>query len=171
MGKPELLLQHLDEWMIRWRHYQHQDDWKIEMERQSARRFNYGAGLATLGALGMYTMAPATVNRIFGPPHFFDVGVDVQWKNFVRTTLNSTRRYNPNGYARVLFMGIPAYFVTAGGEHFADQRRLDKYLAANTVFGEQARRLVKNGKIEEMLAVKIQAPLPEAEMKIYPQQA
>eukprot|EP00758_Cryptobia_borreli_P015047 Tbor_TRINITY_DN5983_c1_g6::TRINITY_DN5983_c1_g6_i1::g.18656::m.18656 len=168
MGKPELVLQHLDEWMIRWRHFQSQDDWRIEKDREFTRRLNYGIGIGIAGSMGMYTMAPATVNRIFGPPHFFDIGIDVEWKNFVRRTLNGTRRYCPNGYGRVLFMGIPTYIAVAALEHFAESNRLNKYLKADTVFGEQARRLVNTGKIEEMLAVRLQAPLPENEMKIYP---
>lgn len=170
MGKPELVLQHLDEWMIRWRHFQHEDDWKIEKSRQSSRKFNYGLSLGVLGAAGMYSMGRATVNRTFGAPHFFDIGVDVQAKTFIKNTLNGCRRYTPMGYGRVLFMGVPAYLTLYFTEHRAEQKRLDSYLASNTVFGEQARRLVKTGKIEEMLAIKIKAPLPEKEMVIYPQQ-
>eukprot|EP00744_Colponema_vietnamica_P004301 GILI01006450.1.p1 GENE.GILI01006450.1~~GILI01006450.1.p1 ORF type:complete len:170 (-),score=59.24 GILI01006450.1:163-672(-) len=169
MGKPELVLQSLDEWMIRWRHYQHEDDYAVEKKRQSSRKFNYGLALSSIVATGLYTMGRATVNRTFGAPHFFDNGVDVQWKTFWKNTLNGTRRYTPMGYGRVLFMGVPAYLIVAIGEHRAEQSRLDSYLAANTVFGEQARRLVKSGKIEEFLAVKIKAPLPENEAVIYPQ--
>ena len=47
-----------------------------------------------------------------------------------------------------------------------ETQRLQKYLKQETVFGEQARRYVASGKIEEFLPVRIQATLPAEEAKI-----
>ena len=102
LGKPDLILQELDEWMIRWRRFQTTDDLKIEQTRQNYRQRNYGISLGVFTLATGYTAAPSTINRIFGPPHFFDFGIDVQIKEGLRSLLNSRRRYTPNGLGRIL---------------------------------------------------------------------
>lgn len=115
---------------------------------------------------GLWTAGTATVNRWFGAPHFFDIGFDVAIKNKIRNTLNSTYRYTPQGFGRVAIIGLPTYFTFIGLEHWQEGRRLSAYLQQKTVFGEQARRFVNTGKIEEFLPVNIKASLPESQQKI-----
>jgi hypothetical protein len=156
-AKPELLLQNLDEWMIRWKHFQTEADWKIELAAQQRRQMNYGitgvVGVSTF----LYTMSPSTANRWFGAPHFFNIGPDVAVKDFLRNTLNSRRRYTPNGYGRMAFNFFFPFMTIAVLEHRSEKIRMQDYLKAETTFGEQARRLVKNGKLEEFLAPNIGA--------------
>lgn len=165
-NKVELKLQHFDDWMIRNRHWQHRSDWEIETTRQYQRQRN----MVLSGAVGLasaaYTMAPSTVNRWFGEPHFFDNGIDSAIKTKIRDTINGTRRFTPNGYGRVLAIGVPTYAVFAALEHYAEVGRWGKYLKQQTVFGEQARRFYKTGVIEEMLAANIGAPLPDHERQV-----
>lgn len=163
MGKPELVLQNLDEWMIRWKHFQTKSDWEIEQRAQCRRQRNYAVGAGTLVCSWLYTAAPSTVNRIFSAPHFFDMGIDVAIKDGLRNFLNSRRRFTPNGYGRLGAVFVPPYLVLAFLEHRGEQGRLNEYLAAETAFGEQARRLVKNGKLEEFLCPNVGATLPEKE--------
>lgn len=168
MGKPELVLQHLDEWMIRWKKFQTEGDWNIELRRQQARKRNFLISSGVCGALTMYTAGPATIKRQFGPPHFFDIGLDVKIKNSIMNYMLTSNRYTPTGYGRFLVVGIPTYFIFAFLEHRYETKRLRAYLQQPTVFGEQARRLVNTGKIEEYLPVNIQATLPEEEAeKLY----
>jgi hypothetical protein len=167
MGKPEITLQHLDEWMIRWRKYQTESDWQIETSRQWWRQTNYGIASAVFVGTGLWTAGTATVNRWFSAPHFFDIGIDVAIKDKLKNTLNSTYRYTPQGFGRVAIIGLPTYFTFIGLEHWQEGRRLNSYLKQNTVFGEQARRFVNSGKIEEFLAVNIKASLPESQSKVY----
>lgn len=163
MGKPELQLQYLDEWMIRWKKFQTESDWNLEKGRQSRRKRNFLLSALVGGALTMYTAGTATIKRQFGPPHFFDVGFDAKIKNSIVQFMTSRPRYTPQGYGRLLVVGLPTYLTFAFLEHRAEASRLNKYLHQDTVFGEQARRLVKTGKIEEYLPVNIQASLPEKE--------
>lgn len=165
MGKPELLLQHLDEWMVRWKKFQTRDDWNIECVRQKQRKFNFLSSCALGGVLTMYTAGPATIKRQFGPPHFFDIGIDVKIKEAISRFMLSKKRYCPTGYGRLLVVGIPTYFFFALSEHVAERNRLRSYVAQPTVFGEQARRLLSTGKIEEYLPVNIHATLTEEEEK------
>ena len=156
-AKPELVLQHLDEWMVRWKHFQTEADWKIELDAQKRRQRNYGLTIGAFTATYLYTMAPSTVNRYFGAPHFFDIGVDVAIKDFLRTTINSQRRWTPNGYARIAANFTVPFLTISFLEHSSEKKRLGQYLQIESVFGEQARRLVKNGKIEEFLAPNVNA--------------
>jgi alpha-L-arabinofuranosidase len=151
-SKPELVLQHLDEWMIRWKHFQTEDDWKIELAAQKRRQTNYGITGAVFVGSYLYTMAPATVNRWFGAPHFFNIGVDVAIKDFIRTTVNGQRRYTPTGYGRIAFNFIVPFVTISLLEHRSEKKRLNDYVKVESTFGEQARRLVKTGHIEEFLA-------------------
>lgn len=163
MGKPELKLQYLDEWMIRWKKYQTESDYQIEKSRQWWRKVDLLLSAGVGGALTMYTAGTATIKRQFGPPHFFDVGIDAKIKQSVVETMTSGWRYTPQGYGRLLVVGVPTYLTFAVLEHRREKVRLRRYLKQQTVFGEQARRLVTTGKIEEFLPVNIQASLPEKE--------
>ncbi|CAD2215556.1 hypothetical protein AGDE_05004 [Angomonas deanei] len=165
--KVELTLQYLDEWMLRWRKFQTESDWQIEKNRQWWRKADLVAGAGVMGSLVLLTSGSATIRRQFGAPHFFDIGVDVAIKNTVTNTLTSRWRYTPQGYGRLLVVGIPTYITFFGLEHFNERRRLRAYLRQNTVFGEQARRLVKDGKIEEFLPVNIKATVNKKEGGIY----
>ncbi|KAG5475294.1 hypothetical protein LSCM1_03407 [Leishmania martiniquensis] len=165
--KVELTLQYLDEWMLRWRKFQTESDWQIEKSRQWWRKANIATAGAVMGGLVMYTAGNATIRRQFGPPHFFDVGVDARIKEAISETLTSRWRYTPQGYGRLMVVGLPTFFVFAIGEHIQERRRLRAYVRQSTVFGEQARRLVQNGKIEEYLAVNIQASLPQNQKQLY----
>lgn len=165
--KVELSLQYLDEWMLRWRKFQTESDWRIEKDRQWWRQTNIGVAAGVMGGLVMYTAGSATIQRQFGPPHFFDVGVDVKIKNFISESLTSRWRYTPQGYGRLLVVGLPTYLTFIGLEHIQERRRLRLYVRQNTVFGEQARRLVETGKIEEYLPVNIQASLPQNQKRLY----
>eukprot|EP00796_Vickermania_ingenoplastis_P008739 gene8739-6145_t len=168
MGKPELQLQYLDEWMIRWKKFQTESDWRIEKNRQWWRKFDLFASAGVAGALTLYTAGTATLRRQFGPPHFFDIGLDARIKANILEYMTSSRRYTPQGYGRLLVVGIPTYLTFAVLEHRREKVRLRKYLRQQTVFGEQARRLISTGKIEEYLPVNIQATLPEEdERKLY----
>lgn len=166
-SKPELVLQDFDEWMIRWKHYQTESDFNIEVGRMKSRHFNYGVTGSVFLASVAYTAAPSTINRIFGAPHFFDFGVDVTIKETLRSTINSRRRFTPNGLARALTVFVPTYLTIAFLEHRGEKARLQQYLKQETVFGEQCRRFVKNGKIEEFLAVNVKATLPATEAVVY----
>uniref|UniRef100_A0A7S1L1M3 Uncharacterized protein n=1 Tax=Neobodo designis TaxID=312471 RepID=A0A7S1L1M3_NEODS len=158
-SKPELLLQELDQWMIRWKHFQTEADWQIELAAQKRRQMNYGiTGGVALGTF-LYTMSPSTANRWFGAPHFFNIGVDVQIKDFIRNSLNSRRRFTPMGYGRMAVLFTVPFLTIASLEHRAEKIRLQEYLKVESVFGEQARRLVKNGKIEEFLAPNVGAAM------------
>ena len=170
MSKVELFQQYHDEWMIRFRRYQTSEDFKIEVNSQSTRQRNYFIGFGTAFSLWMYTSSPASVNRRFSEPHFFDAGIDARMKEFCRSALNGTRRYTPNGWMRWCAIGLPTYFLVAGLEHSNAKTRWNAYLQADTVFGEQARRMQKSGNaaaIEEYLPVNIKATLPEADAKVY----
>ncbi|KAK7201790.1 hypothetical protein NESM_000245300 [Novymonas esmeraldas] len=165
--KVELTLQHLDEWMLRWRKFQTESDWRIEKNRQWWRQANIVTAGAVMGGLTMYTAGVATIRRQFGPPHFFDSGIDVKIKETICEFMTSRWRYTPQGYGRVLVVGAPTFLTFAIAEHFQERRRLRAYANQNTVFGEQARRLVQNGKIEEYLAVDIKASLPPNQSRLY----
>ena len=166
--KTELVQQELDEWMIRWRHYQTMDDWNIEKRHQKRRQRNFGIAAATFVGLAIYTAAPATVKRVLSPPHFFDIGFDAAIKTRLRDTINGVRRYTPNGYGRILCTYVPTYFVFQWLERRCQITRMKEYLKVETVFGEQHRRRITTGKIEEFLAVRIQASVPESEAVVYP---
>lgn len=166
MSKPELTMQHVDEWMIRWRHYQTEEDWKIEKAFQARRQRNYGITAAVFTGATLYTAGPATINRIFGAPHFFDMGVDVAVKDTLRNFINGRRRFTPNGYGRIASIVLPTYLTVCALEHFNGKKRLEEYKKVETVFGEQTRRFIKNGKIDEFLAVNIKATLPANEAVI-----
>jgi hypothetical protein len=167
ISKPELVLQELDEWMLRWRHYQSEQDFNTEVARVKSRQWNYAISGGVFLASGLYTAAPATINRVFGPPHFFDFGVDAQIKDSIRTFINSRRRFTPNGLGRIASIFVPTFLTVAVLEHRAESARLNTYLKAETVFGEQARRRVKTGKIEEFLAVNVKGSLPAKEAVVY----
>ena len=169
MGKPELLLQHFDEWMVRWKHFQSPADFQIEKSAQKRRQRNYGITAAVFTAAVTYTAAPSTINRVFSAPHFFDFGADAMIKHSIRDFVNGRRRYTPNGYGRLLAIALPTYTSICVLEHMNEKKRLEQYKTVESVFGEQFRRYAKDGKIEEFLAVNITAPLPEAEAGVYPQ--
>ncbi len=168
-NKVELVQQESDEWMIRWRRYQSFEDYQIEKRAQARRGFNFKLSAALCGGLWLYTAAPSTVNRMFGAPHTFDIGVDAQIKESIRSTVNGVRRYTPNGYGRLFTVLAPTYFVFQFLEGRSQITRMNDYLKAETVFGEQHRRRIANGKIDEFLAVNIQAPLPKNEAVVYAQ--
>lgn len=165
--KPELQLQYLDEWMLRWRKFQTESDWHIEKNRQWWRRADIVLSGLTFGALGLYTSGTATLRRQLGAPHFFDMGLDSKIKQSVFETVTSRRRYTPQGYGRLLFIGVPTYLTFITLEHYQERRRYRAYLEQDTVFGEQARRLLATGKIEEYLPVNIQATIPKSEVSVY----
>ena len=129
MGKPEIVLQHLDEWMIRWRKYQTESDWNIEMNRQWWRQTNIGIAGSVFLLTGFFTTGVATAKRQYGAPHFFDMGVDVAIKNKLKSMLTSFPRYTPQGFGRVAVVGLPTYAVFVSLEHWQEGRRLQKYLA------------------------------------------
>ena len=162
-SKTELVQQETDEWMIRWRRYQHYDDYQIEKQHQARRQRNMYISGGICAALWVYTAAPATINRMFGAPHTFDIGVDATIKESIRSTINCCRRWTPNGYGRLLAVLAPTYFSFQYLERSSQITRMNAYLKAETVFGEQHRRRIENGKIDEFLAVNIQAPLSKAE--------
>ena len=151
INKPELILQELDQWMIRWKHFQTEADWQIELAAQKRRQMNYGITAAVGGANFLWSMSPSTANRWFGAPHFFNIGIDVQIKDFIRNTLNSRRRFTPMGYGRMALLFTVPFVTLSVLEHRGEKARLQEYLKVESAFGEQARRLVKNGKIEEFL--------------------
>ncbi|CBH17018.1 hypothetical protein, conserved [Trypanosoma brucei gambiense DAL972] len=167
MTKYELKMQYFDEWMIRWRKFQTESDWEIEKGRQWWRRFNMAVSGALFCGLVLYTSGTATLKRQYGLPHFFDIGVDGQAKETMLKTLTSRWRYTPQGYGRVLITGVPTYILFVTLEHYRERRRMQQYLQQNTVFGEQMRRLLSTGKIEEYLPVNIKATLPASQQAIY----
>lgn len=63
---------------------------------------------------------------------------------------------------RLIIVATPAYLNFVTLEHMSEKRRLRDYLQQDTIFGEQARRLVNTGKIEEYLPIDVQATLPAA---------
>jgi len=165
--KAEIALQSLDEWMIRWRKYQTAEDWQIEKAAQAARQRNYALTGAVAGWIFLYTAAPSTLSRFFGPPHFWDMGFDVAIKANLLKFFNGHRRWCPNGYGRMMAVGAPSFLLLATLQHFSEVSRYNAYLRQPTVFGEQARRLKESGKIEEFLCVNIRATLPAGEESIY----
>ncbi|RNF06778.1 hypothetical protein TraAM80_03699 [Trypanosoma rangeli] len=167
MTKYELKLQYFDEWMLRWRKFQTDSDWEIEKNRQWWRQCNMVLTGALFGSLVLYTAGTATLKRQYGLPHFFDVGVDAQVKQTVLETLTSRWRYTPQGYFRVLLTGVPTYLLFVSLEHHQEKRRMQQYVKQNTVFGEQMRRFLNTGKIEEYLAVNIKGTLPPSQRSIY----
>ncbi|EAN93234.1 putative Mitochondrial ATP synthase subunit [Trypanosoma cruzi] len=167
MTKYELKLQYFDEWMMRWRKFQTDSDWTIEKNRQWWRQCNMALSAVLFGSLVVYTSGTATLKRQYGLPHFFDVGIDGQIKQTVLQTLTSRWRYTPQGYGRVLLTGIPTYTLFVLLEHYQERRRMHLYVAQNTVFGEQMRRFLNTGKIEEYLAVNIKGSLPPSQRSIY----
>lgn len=168
--KLELKQQETDEWMIRWRRYQSQDDYAIEKKHQARRQRNFWIVGIDIAALWTATAAPATINRMFGAPHTLDIGIDAQIKESIRSTINCCRRWTPNGYGRLLAVLAPTYFTFQWLEARSQVQRMNDYIAADTVFGEQHRRYLKTGKCDEFLAVNIKAPLPKQEAVIYAQQ-
>lgn len=165
--KVEIKMQYLDEWMLRWRKFQTESDWHIEKNRQWWRQTNLLIGGTVMSSLVVYTAGTATIKRWFGAPHFFDVGFDAKLKETLCKTITSRWRPTPQGYGRLMAVAVPTYIVFFGLEHLAERRRLRQYLKQNTVFGEQARRLVETGKIEEYLAVNVQATLPQSQKRLY----
>jgi hypothetical protein len=166
-NKPELTLHHLDEWMIRWKKYQTESDFNIEKDRQWWRQCHLGIGALMFTTIGFFTASTSTLKRWFGPPHFFDNGIDTAIKSKLLNLGTSMKRYTPMGYGRVVVIGLPVYITFVTLEHLQEGSRLKRYLAQPTVFGEQARRLVKTGKIEEFLAVNIKSSLPESQAGVY----
>lgn len=160
--KVELTMQYLDEWMLRWRKFQTESDLAIERDRQRWRKYAIASTVGVAAYLTLLTSGRATINRQFGAPHFFDIGIDSAIKSAIRKTINSFWRYTPQGNMRLIFVAAPAYANFVALEHMSEKRRLYYYLLQDTVFGEQARRLINTGKIEEYLAVNIQATLPAA---------
>jgi hypothetical protein len=156
-SKPELILAPLDQWMMRWKHYQTESDWQIEVTRQRQRQNNYLAGLAVLLSTSVWSAGRATVKRILGPPHFFEIGIDVAAKTTALNFINKQWRYTPMGYGRLVVTCLPTYVVVAVLEHYREGQRLQAYLKQETVFGEQARRYVNTGKIEEFVGPRINA--------------
>jgi hypothetical protein len=167
--KVELFFQHFDEWMIRWRKYQTKEDWEIELRRQQARKRNYVCTAGVVGASALWTAAPGTIIRITNKPDFFDIGYDTQLKAWVRKTLNGAPRWTPNGYGRIGAIFVPALLTISLLERRSENARLNDYLQAKTVFGEQCRRFKSTGKIEEFLPVNIKASVPEEDLIILPQ--
>lgn len=163
MVKAELVLQELDEWMIRWRRFQTYEDFQIEKRSQTRRQNNYTLTGGVLVATTLWTAGPSTIARWFGAPHFFDIGVDAQIKGGLCQFFNNKYRWTPTGYGRIFAIGIPTFLTLAVTEHYNQVRRLNEYTASRSVFGEQARRLVKTGKCEEFLALNIGATMPETE--------
>ncbi|KEG09695.1 hypothetical protein DQ04_04801070 [Trypanosoma grayi] len=167
MTKYELKMQYFDEWMMRWRKFQTEGDWEIEKNRQWWRRCNMAVSAGLFGSLVLYTAGAATVKRQYGLPHFYDIGVDGQIKQTVLQYLTSRWRYTPQGYGRVLITSIPTYISFVTLEHYQEKRRMQQYIEQNTVFGEQMRRFLNTGKIEEFLAVNIKGSLPKSQQSIY----
>ena len=166
-SRRELRLQHFDEWMIRWKRYQSEDDWNIERRCQARRQFNYGVAAFLGGFTWVYTAAPATINRWFSAPHFFDIGLDGQIKDFLKKSINGHKRYTPVGHMQfAMALGVPFLWM-AFADHRSEGIRAADYEKSNTVFGEQFRRFKTTGKIEEFLAVHIKAPLPADDMAVY----
>ena len=165
-SKVELKQQYHDEWMIRWKRYQTREDFDIEVQSQNRRQWNYATTAGMFLVSGLYTAGPATINRVFGPPHFFDNGIDVPIKDSIKGTLNGFRRWTPNGFGRIAAIGIPSYLTLAVLEHWNQQARWNSYLGSNTAFGEQARRFEKTGKIEEFLCLNVKATLPKEDQAI-----
>jgi hypothetical protein len=166
-SKTELIQQETDEWMLRWRRFQTYEDFQIEKRLQSRRQRNFGVAGAVLAAAWTFTAAPSTINRMFGPPHTFDVGVDAQIKESIRSTINGVRRWTPNGYGRLLAVWVPTYLAFYALERQSQVTRMGDYLKAETIFGEQHRRRVNDGKLDEFLCVNVQATLPKADAVIY----
>ena len=166
-NKVELIQQETDEWMLRWRRFQTFEDYQIEKNCQNRRSRNFKLSAALAGGLWLYTAAPSTINRMFGAPHTFDVGVDANIKESIRSTVNGVRRYTPNGYGRLLAVWAPTYFLFQFLESRSQVARMEEYLKIESVFGEQHRRRVANGKIDEFLAVNVQASLPKSEIVVY----
>ena len=164
--KPELLFEPLDEWFVRWRHFQTKQDWMIELRVQHRRRRSYlGCALVTALFAGLTT--PYSVyERIFSPPHFFDIGYDEKIKTFLKKWLRTKRWWCPNGHMRSFVVFGPAYCTLVTLEHWNQQRRLKDYLVSKTIFGEQTRRYFQTGMIEEFLAVNLKATVPESEKKV-----
>ena len=168
MVKPELKLQYLDDWMIRWRRFQTVEDFNIELQAQRNRQRNYGCALALAGGISVYTTAPTVIRRYFGPVHFFDFGADVWIKQKLIQFINSRPRYCPNGYGRILIIGVPPYILVSFLQHFDEKARWQKYLNQPTIFGEQARNLEKTGAIEEMLPVNRRASVSPKDQVLFP---
>jgi len=166
-NKVELIQQETDEWMIRWRRFQSFEDYQIEKNHQARRGRNFKIATGMVAGLWLYTAAPSTVNRMFGAPHTFDVGVDANIKESIRSTVNGCRRFTPNGYGRLLTVFGPSYFVFQFLESRSQIARMEEYLKIESVFGEQHRRRIANGKIDEFLCVNVQASLPKEETVVY----
>jgi len=165
--KVEFQLAFLDEWMIRWKHFQTLSDYQIEESRAKSRRFAYAGSSVWLFSSYVWTAGNATVRRWTGHQNFFDIGFDGAAKASVRKVLLAQKRYTPTGWGRVLFMLAPPLLFSATVEHNAEVRRWNAYLKQETVFGEQARRFEKTGVIEEFLCANIKASLPPAEAKLF----
>ena len=163
----ELHLQHFDEWMIRWKRYQSEEDWNIEKRCQERRQMNYGVSLGLMAFTWVYTSAPSTIHRWFSPPHYFDIGVDAAIKDMLRKSINGHKRYSPVGHMKfAVTFGVPFLYL-AFMDHRSEGIREEDYAGAKTVFGEQFRRYRKTGKIEEFLPVNMKAPLPEDDLVVY----
>ncbi len=155
-NKPELILSNFDAWMLRWKHYQSESDWDIEMNRQQQRQNSYKAGLVTLFGTSAYTCGRATIKRIFGPPHLYDIpAFDIAIKNACKNFMLKSWRYTPMGFGRLICTCVPTYIVVAGLEHYHEGQRLQAYLKQDTVFGEQCRRYVNTGKLEEFIGPRV----------------
>mmetsp|Transcript_493 Transcript_493/g.832 ORF Transcript_493/g.832 Transcript_493/m.832 type:complete len:173 (-) Transcript_493:26-544(-) len=156
--KPEIKLQYLDDWMIRWRRFQTKEDFAIEQKCQRKRQLNYLATFLLGGSIGLYTAAPSTIKRYFGPPHFFDIGVDVWMKKKLALFFNSRLRYCPNGWGRIIVICFPSFLLISTLQHYAEKARWESYLKQKTVFGQQARIIEETGRVIEMLPVNDNPP-------------
>ena len=166
IAKPEIKLQFLDDWMIRWRRFQTVEDFAIEIEAQRTRQWNYF--LTALCAFGMagYTTAPSVIQRYFGPPHTFDFGFDTWLKAKIIEFMNGRRRWCPNGYGRIAAIVFPPFVLLATLQHFSEAKRWEKYLKQKTIFGEQARIIEKEGRLIEMLPVNRGATVTNTDKEI-----
>lgn len=166
-NKVELIQQDTDEWMLRWRRFQTFEDYQIEKNLASRRSRNFKLSAAVAGGLWFYTAAPSTINRMFGAPHTLDIGIDATIKETIRSNINCCRRFTPNGYGRLLSVWGPTYFIFQFLESRSQITRMEEYLKIESVFGEQHRRRVANGKIDEFLCINVQASLPKSEIVVY----
>ncbi|KNH01797.1 GPI transamidase component [Perkinsela sp. CCAP 1560/4] len=165
--KPEVALQYLDDWMIRWRRFQTKEDFAIEEKFQFNRQRNYALTGLVGGMATLYTAAPSTIRRYFGPVHMFDIGIDVWMKKHLIRIFNSRQRYCPNGYGRIVAIALPSYIVLATLQHFDEKARWAMYLQQKTIFGEQARIIEKTGQVQEMLPVNMQASVSDKDKVIF----
>eukprot|EP00999_Lentomonas_sp_LEN2_P001074 NODE_2079_length_658_cov_89.781544_g2029_i0.p1 GENE.NODE_2079_length_658_cov_89.781544_g2029_i0~~NODE_2079_length_658_cov_89.781544_g2029_i0.p1 ORF type:complete len:178 (+),score=41.05 NODE_2079_length_658_cov_89.781544_g2029_i0:77-535(+) len=140
--KSELYLLNLDQYMVNFKRFQTESDWKIELAARSERWNN----ILLAGLVGTY------VNLITMPDIALERAMDSSVTPMRKVYEILHRSNRPwalrRGGARHLAWLLPMSVSWGLMAHWTENRRWNKYLQQDTCFGEMARQLKQDGKVD-----------------------